>query len=192
MRRRVRIVTTIGLALVLATGLGGCLYFPRAFQLTDGAGTEAQPWWCAGSPDLDAAQCQNFSAILDVATEEAQKHMTLADALAAGFAPTAGAPDDLGYAVGSPRSSFIAGAPNILLYESSAPDARLVGFAYAVTGAEPTGFAGDRDQWTAVGDPAVWWLPVWALRGYENQPDVFAASHPCLVDGGHLTATTDP
>ncbi|MBX3313385.1 MAG: 5'/3'-nucleotidase SurE [Actinobacteria bacterium] len=192
MGRRARMVTTIGLALVLATGLGGCLYFPRSFQLTDGSGTEAQPWWCGGSPELSAAQCQNFSAILDVAIAEAQAHMTVADALADGLTPTAGAPAGVGYAMGTARASFVAGSPNVLLYESSAPGARLVGFAYAVTGAEPSGFDGDRDHWIAVGDPAVWWLPVWALRGYENQPDVFAASHPCLVGGGHVTATTDP
>lgn len=181
------------LLLVLALAASGCFYYPQSFNLTNGKGTELSPWWCGGTTALGTDDCRSFSASLDVATVVAEQYMTVGAATTAGLTATPDAPPDMGYAMGAPSATFDGGRPNIRLYESAAPGARLVGFAYAVTGTKPAGFDGTRDDgyWISRGDTPVWWLAVWAVRGYENEPNIFATSHPCLVGGGHLTSTQD-
>lgn len=55
----------------------------------------------------------------------------------------------------------------------------------------PAGFAGNRDAWTFDVENSIWWLQAWAIRGYQNHPDLFAGAHPCLAPGVTLTATSD-
>jgi 5'-nucleotidase len=67
-----------------------------------------------------------------------------------------------------------------LLYDGTGADARVVGVEWNVTAASaPAGFSGSSDVWTDQGD-GTWRLRAWILRPFENQPNLFATTHPCL------------
>ena len=92
--------------------------------------------------------------------------------------------------------TFDAGHPDVLLYDGTGPTAQVVGIEYTVGNGvagnpAPEGFAGPNDVWTDVGS-GYWRLRVWILRPFQNQPNVFADSHPCLGAGGAIYDETAP
>lgn len=188
---RTRAVTkVVALAVTLALAATGCFYTALADQYITANGG-AVPWWCQGPPDLTPAECHDFSIELDAAISGAAPYFDLGSFTATGATEITSRPADIGVAYGAVSPTFDPSAPNVLLYDGTAASSRLVGLAWAISGAEPAGFAGSRDVWVPVGAPAVWWLTAWVVPGYENHPDVFAASHPCLEPGESLSATTD-
>ncbi len=179
-------------AIVLSIAMlaSGCFYTTLVNHYTNSNGG-AVPWWCRGSPDLTPAECHAFSVHVDGALMYAYPNFDLTTFMGTGATEIVDRPADIGVAYGTVSSSFTPNQPNVFLYDGSSPTSRLVGVAWAISGNEPTGFAGTRDVWTSVGSPGVWWLTAWVVPGYENHPNVFAASHPCLASGVTLTATTD-
>ena len=66
----------------------------------------------------------------------------------------------------------------------------MAGIEFNVTSATaPAGFVGTNDTWDDQGD-GTWRLRVWILRPFQNEPDVFADTHPCLDAGGPIYDTT--
>lgn len=188
-RGRVRLAA---LTAVLTLLVSAC-YFPAAARYTERTG--AVPWWCQGSPDLTIAECLTFSLQLDLAIDLAHQYPTLAAATGAGATAVPGAPEGTGHAVALPGAAteFRPGRPNVLLYTGADPADRLAGVAWRVAGAlPPEGFDGPRDAWAQVDGAGDWWLAAWVIRGYENHPQVFAATHPCLASGVTLNSTSDP
>ncbi|MDX1736417.1 MAG: 5'/3'-nucleotidase SurE, partial [Halioglobus sp.] len=166
-----------GLLMVLTFFLSGCYFTLGAARYMERTG--GVPWWCQGSPDLTTAECQLFSAYLDFATRFAFDRWTYQDGTNAGGVPSVA---NARVQLFGAASSFNPMAPNLIEYESTAPGARAISVGWRITdpAGPPAGFAGPRDVWIA--DPTLadtWVLQTWILRGYENQPDVFAATHPC-------------
>lgn len=177
------------LLLTMATLLNGC--FLTASQNDYARDDGTVPWWCRGTPDLTAEECKALSFQFDIAYHlAAQPYPTLATVPGATAIPNT--PSGIGYAVPQPGapSSFLAQYPNVLLYAGDSADSQLAGVAWRIIGAQPEGFPGARDVWIEV-TPGVWWLTAWIVRGYENHPNVFAASHPCLATGVTLSSSTD-
>lgn len=187
-------VARSALLLGLSSLVSGCYFLPTAVRdFTRPGGTP--PWWCKGTPDLGQEECQNFSLNLDINMVVAGQYTTLSKLSAAGGAEVVNRPANIGVAftnVPTP-GSFDPNVPNVFLYEGANPDSRLVGFAWEIDAdTAPAGFVGDRDVWTQDSTTGNWWLTVWVVRGYENHPNVFAASHPCLTSTASiLTSTTD-
>lgn len=187
---RVRVLLAITMSLVLS----GC-YTVTTVQLIQASGPS--PWWCQGTPNLSDMECLNLSYKLDTGVFIANQFRNLSEFTSAGATALPNSvQDSIGnaYAV-MPQAAFNPAVPNVLLYDGTGPNARLVGIAWTVAGQPglpPSGFVGNRDVWTF--DPAGnrWWLQAWAIRGYQNHPDVFADAHPCLAPGVTLTSTTDP
>lgn len=180
-------------ALVLSALLAGC-YTPAALRLIQSGG--GSPWWCQGTPNLTDEECLLLSFELDRGLENAFQYLTLSDFMAAGAtAVPNSAQNSVGSAYGiAPLGGFNPAAPNVLLYDGSTPGSRLVGIAWAIAGVAglpPDGFDGNRDVWTWDAANSTWWLQAWVVRGYQNHPNLFASSHPCLAPGVTLTSTTD-
>lgn len=178
--------------LVLTASVSGC-YWTEARRDYTRDGTV--PWWCKGSPDLVKAECMSLSLSFDGGLYFAYQYPTVGDFAAAGATEISNRPDDIGVAytnVATP-STFNSDTPNVLLYDGTSPTSRLVGVAWEVSGATaPEGFDGDRDVWSQDPTTENWWLTAWVVRGYQNHPNVFAASHPCLTSTGSiLTSTSD-
>jgi 5'-nucleotidase len=177
----------------LCLALSGC-YTTAAHRLIQSGG--GLPWWCQGPPNLTTQQCLDFSFKIDLGLESAYQFQTLAKYQAAGAtAVTNAVQNSIGsaYAI-TPLAPFNPAKPNVLLFDGSLPTSRLVGIAWATGGVAelpPSGFAGDRDEWTFDAANSAWWLQAWVVRGYQNHPDVFAAAHPCLAPGVTLGSTTD-
>ena len=177
--------------LLAAALVSGC-YFPAAVR-DSGRPGGTTPWWCKGTPDLSSPQCLDFSWNLDVGVTVAMLNQTLADF--AGATAIANRPANIGVAytrVATP-TTFNPFAPNVYLYDGSSPTSRLVGVAWEIsTLTAPEGFPGNRDAWTQDTNTNNWWLTAWVIRGHENHPNVFAASHPCLTSNASiLTSTAD-
>jgi 5'-nucleotidase len=182
------------LLLGLSTVVTGCYFYPSAvrdYHRNDGT----TPWWCKGSPDLSQQDCMIFSLNLDYGMAAATPYAKLSALTVAGGTEVVNRPANIGVAyskVAAP-TIFDPNAPNVFLYDGSNSDSRLVGFAWEIDSvAAPAGFAGDRDVWSQDGTTGNWWLTAWVVRGHENHPDLFAASHPCLTSTASiLTSTTD-
>jgi 5'-nucleotidase len=182
------------MVLGLSTLVSGCYFYPAAlhdFQRNDGT----TPWWCKGSPNLGEDECLSFSLNLDSALATGNPYRKLSSLTAAGGAEVVNRPANIGVAytrVATP-TAFNPNSPNVFLYEGSGSDSRLVGIAWEIDSATaPDGFAGDRDVWSQNPTTGNWWLAAWVVRGYENHPNVFAASHPCLTSTSTiLTSTND-
>lgn len=156
------------------------------------------PWWCEGTPAISNDACQALSAQFDLMSDALTPYRTVANVTGAGATPLTPTPSGVGsaYRLPSAPGSFSEAKPQVLLYAGSAPTDRLAGFAHVVTtgpgAGPPAGYPGSRDVWVEIDAVSgTWMLPVWIVRGYENQPNVFAASHPCLATGVTLTATTN-
>jgi 5'-nucleotidase len=189
-----RSLAKAALLLVLATMVSGCYFYPAAARDYQRVGGTT-PWWCKGTPDLAQQQCQEFSLNLDFDVFIASLYPKLSDLTVAGGTEVTNRPANIGVAytkVATP-TTFDPNVPNVFLYDGNSPTSRLVGFAWEInSGTAPAGFVGDRDVWTQNGTTGNWWLTAWVTRGYENHPDVFAASHPCLTSTSTiLTSTTD-
>lgn len=177
------------MVVALAASLGGC-FLPAANR--DAARDGSLPWWCKGSPDLTIAQCASFSWNLDIATAVAGNYTTLANL--AGATEVVNRPDNIGvaYTNAATPTVFDPNIPNVFLYDGNSPTSRLVGVAWEIDSeSAPAGFEGDRDVWTQNATTGNWWLTAWTTRGYENHPNVFAASHPCLTNSGSTLASTN-
>ncbi|MCU0269200.1 MAG: 5'/3'-nucleotidase SurE [Acidimicrobiales bacterium] len=187
MKRRVQIV----LVAVLAVGLSGCLYFPSTVRTQAFAG--ATPWWCTSAANgaLSEQDCRTLSAQLDVALAVAHAHPVGGDALAAGATVTAYATGvGAGFELSGPTEAFDPAAPDTLLYDADAADAQIAGVEWNVAATSaPEGFAGANDVWTET-DTDVWTLRAWIVRPFQSQPEVFAATHPCLEAGGPVYDVT--
>ncbi len=181
----------LAIILLVGTALAGC-YAPQAVRDYDRDGTV--PWWCQGTPNLTKQECVTFSWQLDLSVARAASYPMLADALAAGATSITNVPGGIGHAVTLPGAPgvFDAEFPNVLLYTGTDPVSRIAGVAWRFFGTEPTGFPGNRDIWQFEGVSGAWWLSAWIVRGYQNHPDVFAATHPCLAANIVPTSTTEP
>ncbi len=180
------------LTAVVALVASGCLYYPSA-ERNAAVQPQPRPWWCTSNvgSDLSLTDCTSLSAQLDVALDAADSHWHASQAIADGA--TAG-PYVTGtgsaFAVSPPASSFNPATPDTYLYAGTDPTSQLAGLEWNVIGASPpAGFAGDNDQWTETSTD-VWTLNVWIVRGFENEPDVFASTQPCLAAGGAIFDTT--
>ena len=179
---------------VTALVASGCLYFPYAVR-NAAVQPQASPWWCTSNvgSDLSTNDCESLSAELDLSlTNAAYTHLHASDAIAAGAtASPYVAGTGAAFAVSGPRSTFNSAGPDTYLYDGTGPSARLVGMEWNVTGASPpAGFPGDNDVWTETSD-GVWTVHVWSVRPFENEPNVFAPTQPCLAAGGAIYDTTD-
>jgi len=178
----------------LVTMVSGCYFLPSAVRDYARPGGTT-PWWCKGSPDLNQTDCQNFSLNLDFDMFVAAPYPKLSNLTAGGGAEVVNRPANIGVAytkVPTP-TTFDPNSPNVFLYDGNSPTSRLVGFAWEIdSDTAPAGFVGGRDVWSQDGTTGNWWLTAWVVRGHENHPNVFAASHPCLTSSGSiLTSTTD-
>lgn len=203
--RPARRLGSIALAGAVALLCSSCLYFPGFRQLQQGS-PGAVPWWCEANGSgaaLSLEACDVLSLQLDLIYVDAAQYPTVADATEAG-ATYVGSPEGAGAVyqrAGADTSTFDVDGPQLLVYTGTDPDDRLAAVAHRVItgGAAPEGYPGDRDAWielpAEVGTASVgsgdWVLPMWFVRGFEHQPDLFAATHPCLADGVVYTATTD-
>ena len=186
--RTVRLVVCAVAVVMIAAG---CAHLQSANRYAAAPGTVSEPYWCApeSRPALSAADCKSLSGQLDLAAFIAHAHHTAATATADGAASSAyeagaGAP----FRFRDPTAAFDPLAPDTLLYDSTAPTAQVVGIEWNVAAASaPEGFTGPNDVWDNVGG-GVWRLRAWILRPFENEPNVFAATHPCL---GASSATYD-
>ncbi|MEZ5570811.1 MAG: 5'/3'-nucleotidase SurE [Halioglobus sp.] len=195
-----RLVTSFGssrpriiksaLLLTLATLVSGC-YTPMAQRDYVRDGTV--PWWCKGSPDLTQQECVAVSWNFDIGLYVASQYPTVAAIQAAGGTERTDRPANIGvaYARAAVPTTFNPNLPNVQLYDGNTPSSRLVGVAWEISSASaPDGFAGERDIWTQDANTGNWWLTAWIVRGYENHPNLFAASHPCLTTTGSILSST--
>jgi 5'-nucleotidase len=179
----------------LAFAASGCTFRPFANRWAASPGTLDEPFWCTPTPGtaLGASDCQALSSQLDFATLFAFAHDDAAQAIAHGATTT-------GYVAGvgapftfvAPTSTFDYHSPDTLLYDGTGPGAQVAGMEWNVSSgaAAPAGFTGANDVWTNEGG-GVWQLRVWVLRPFQNEPNVFASTHPCLAAGGPVYSLTD-
>ncbi len=181
----------------MAFATSGCYFFPAARQLRNASGGADVPWWCDGSPALSNSDCDSFSLQLDQIIDWASAYPHASDAIAAGgtlLGTSSG--HGTAYAMPGRPATFTPNKPQVLIYAGDTGSARLAGVGHRLllgSGAPaPAGYPGGRDTWIqGDADQGEWILPMWVIRGFENQPDVFADSQPCLVDSVTYTATTD-
>ena len=181
----------VPLLIVIALVSSSC-FFREAWRVDTASGGTAVASWCQGPVDLSASDCLAVSAAFDVALAKVAPYRSLGEFTAAGATEVTSRPDGIGVPFALPGccAAFDPLSPSLLLYDGASPSSRLVGVGWAVDGAEPAGFAGDLDQWTEVGGR--WFLAAWIVRGYLNDPNVFASSHPCLLAGAVYTDTSSP
>ena len=185
------------LALSLTAMLSGCFY-PKAVRDSNRVGyLNNEPWWCKGASDagvsvLTEAECLTLSINLDGANYNANLYPTVGDLPAEAFLLMA-SPSGGGYAyqMSTTRpTQFEPANPNIRLYAGVTDDSRLVGVAWLIDSVTaPEGYPGDRDSWSQWLSDPLWSLTAWIVQGYENHPNVFAASHPCVDSAGVISHT---
>jgi 5'-nucleotidase len=187
------VLRVVALTAVVAVAASGCLFYP--YETRNVAGSpQPQPWWCSSNVgvQLSSSDCQHLSADLDLDLSFADGYRHASDATAAGatagsYQPGVGA----AFALRPPTAAFNAAQPDTLLYAGADPSSQLAGLEWNVASASaPSGFPGANDVWTQ-SSPGVWTLHAWLIRPFLNEPDVFAASHPCLGSSGAIFDTTD-
>ena len=153
-----------------------------------------EPFWCTTTPGdaLSVADCEVLSAQLDFGLAFAHNHFRASSATAAGAVST---PYEAGVGAAfhftEPRTSFDYRRPDTLRYDGTGSDAQVVAIEWNVFSASaPAGFRGGNDVWHEDG-PGTWQLHVWLLRPFQNEVNVFAATHPCLTGGGPIYDVTD-
>lgn len=190
--RGLRVVASVVVLLVMASG---CAFTGSALRHASAPGQVAEPWWCApsGAVALDATTCTNLSAQLDGAQLFAHQHLHVSDATGAGATGSAYVTGvGAAYRFHAPTATFDANQPDTLLYDGTDPASQVAGMEWNVVSASaPGGFVGPNDVWTDTGDN-VWQLRVWALRPFQNQPNVFADTHACLGASGPIYDLSDP
>ena len=163
---------------------------------------------------LDAATREELAAQLVAARDIAMRHPTVADAEAAGYSMVTGYVPLIGAHYinwGTMDGTFDIAVPEMLLYDGTDPDSRIVGLSYwKLNEGEPTGFAGPNDHWhqhdglclrdrvviagessteaecAAMGGAKVsagnaWMVHAWVVPGWESPQGVFSPEHPGLV-----------
>jgi hypothetical protein len=105
----------------------------------------------SGNAPMDRVARERLAGELGQAGRVAQQFATVADAEAAGYRavtpylPLIGAHYMRFLSV---DGTFDIAQPEMLLYDGTSPDARIVGLSYYVTGdSEPAGFTGPNDRW---------------------------------------------
>jgi 5'-nucleotidase len=172
------------MAAILTVVATGCQFTASANRYVTSPGSVTEPWWCrsGGSQPLTGPDCQAVSVQLDVARAFAYRYPHASDAAAAGATPS---PYEQGvgaaFRFSGATDDFAADRPDTLRYDGTNANAQLVAIEWNVhSGATPpAGFAGDEDHWTGVGG-GVWQLHAWVIRPFQNEPQVFATTHPCL------------
>ncbi len=186
----------IAMAVTFTAVLNGCFYQQLVRDIARVGYSGNEPWWCLGASDfgssvLTEAECKELSLQLDGAIFRGNMYPTVAD-LPAGAALLASTPGNLGAAYqlsATLPTVFAPNNPNVRLYDGSAADSRIVGVAWRIDSvAAPAGYPGDRDLWVQDG-AGHWWLRAWIAQGYENHPNVFALTHPCLDASGAIPHT---
>lgn len=186
----------VALAVSFTALLNGCFYqqLVRDVARVGYAGNE--PWWCLGASDVGASvltqsECETLSLQLDGSIYRGNMHPTVAD-LPAGATLLASTPGNHGAAYqmsATLPTTFAPTNPNVRLYSGTTADSRIVGVAWRIdSAAAPAGYPGDRDLWVQDGS-GHWWLRAWIAQGYENHPNVFALTHPCLDASGAIPHT---
>jgi 5'-nucleotidase len=178
--RKVRVVL---LAVVLVAAGAGCTLTQYAVRYAHGGGASAEPFWCAPTTGtaLAAGDCTSLSVQLDQASLFAYAHDHASTAIAAGatsspYVAGVGA----AFTFTAPTAAFDPAHPDTLLYDGTSGSAQVAGMEWNVASeSAPEGFVGPNDDWTDTGS-GVWRLRVWMLRPFQNQPNVFANTHPCL------------
>lgn len=173
---------------------GGCALTTSANRFAAAPGSVAEPFWCqpSGGTALTPSSCQTLSVQLDLAIVFAQRHVTAGAATAAGATSSAyGAGVGAAFRFSGPTNGFDFARPDTLLYDGTGSSAQVAGIEYNVASASaPAGFEGPNDVWTDIGG-GIWQLRVWMLRPFQNQPNPFAATHPCLGSTGPIYDATD-
>jgi 5'-nucleotidase len=189
--RYLRLVAIVGLVAVIGAG---CATLRSANRYQAAPTTVDEPFWCAPSAGvaLTANDCGALSAQLDLALVAAHGKLHGSDALAHGainFPYVEGVGSDFRFS--GPTETFNPAVPDTLLYDARNGAAQVAGIEYNVLGASaPAGFVGPNDVWTQTSDNT-WRLRVWMLRPFQNEPNVFADSHPCLGAAGGIYSLTD-
>jgi 5'-nucleotidase len=191
--RNLRIVALV-VALVVVSG--GCTFTEFAARFANGGGgSSAEPYWCApnGGTALSASDCTSLSIQLDEATVFAYAHDHASAAIAAAATSSAYVPGvGAAFTFTTPTATFNPELPDTLLYDGTSGSAQVAGLEWNVSSTTaPDGFVGPNDVWTNIGGD-VWQLRVWILRPFQNEPDIFADTHPCLGSTGPIYDVTDP
>ncbi len=185
-------VLAIVVAFVVVSG--GCTFTEFASRYANGGGANVEPFWCAptGGTALSGPNCTSLSLQLDQASLFAYAHDHAAAAVAAGATSSAYVPGvGAAFTFSAPPATFNAAQPDTLLYDGTSDSAQVAGMEWNISSATaPDGFVGPNDVWTDVGG-GVWQLRVWMLRPFQNEPNVFADSHPCLGNSGPIYDVTD-
>ena len=177
----------VAAAAVLVVVAGGCQLLGNANRYAAAPGSISAPFWCApsGGTPLTTSDCRTLSAQLDLASLVANVHHRVAVATTDGAVSSAyvaghGAP----FRFRGPTATFDPFAPDTLLYDGTGPTAQVVGIEWNVASTSaPDGFVGPNDSWKDLGG-GVWRVRAWILRPFQNEPNVFATTHPCLAAGG--------
>jgi 5'-nucleotidase len=188
--RKLRIVAVAVTLLVVASG---CTLLKSADRYAASPSTVAAPFWCkpTSGTALSIGDCRALSAQLDVAVFWANSHHTASRATADGatsspYVTGVGAP----FRFRGATATFDPIRPDTLLYDGTTPNAQVAGIEFNVKSASaPAGFAGPNDVWTKQAD-GTWRLRVWILRPFQNEPNVFAATHACLAASGAVYDVT--
>jgi 5'-nucleotidase len=191
--RNLRLLAIVGVLGLIASACG-TVY--SANRHAAAPGTVPKPFWCAPvhGASLNATDCQTLSAQLDLSLFAAHAQLQASNALANGYSASGGYVPGVGAALrrGGPTAAFDYRVPDTLLYDSVGSTAQVAGMEWNVASSTaPEGFAGPNDEWTET-SPGVWRLRVWMLRPFQNQPNLFADSHPCLGASGAIYSLTDP
>jgi hypothetical protein len=175
-------------------------------QHQHGTATPEQP--------LDRDTRAQLGLQLTSARAAAMSFPTVADAERAGYVKVTGYLPLIGAHYvnwGLMDGTFDIDHPEMLLYEGTSPDSRIVGLSYYVfSQGEPTGFAGPNDHWhqhiglclrdgVVVGGTQLtadecaarggakaeasdgWMVHAWVVPGWESPQGVFSPEHPGLV-----------
>lgn len=188
--RSARLIACVVVVLVVASG---CAALRSANRYVAAPGTATEPFWCRPTDGeavtLNGTDCQSLSGQLDFSLFMAHANLHVSDATAhgaTGSAYVAGV--GAAYRFSGPTSTFDYQKPDTLLYDGTLATSQVAGVEFNVAApSAPDGFVGPDDVWTDIGG-GVWQLRVWILRPFQNQPNVFATSHPCL---GVSTAVYD-
>jgi 5'-nucleotidase len=188
---------SVAALLVMCTALSSGCYWQKVVRDINRAGYLGnEPWWCLGASDsgstvLTGVECKNLSLQFDGAVFRANMYLTVGD-LPVGATLLGSTPNGMGAAYqmsATLPTVFEPNNPNIRLYAGTTADSRIVGVAWLVDSvAAPAGFSGDRDVWVPDGS-GNWWLQAWIMQGYQNHPNVFASTHPCLNASGAIAHT---
>ncbi len=190
-----RYLRVIAGVVALAFASSGCTLLGAANRWVASPTTSDEPFWCTPTPGtpLGTSDCQVFSAQLDVASLTAYAHDHASQAVADG-ATTTGYVAGLGapFTFAAPPSTFDYRHPDTLLYDGIGSSAQVAALEWNVSSGAtpPDGFPGTNDVWTSLGG-GIWQLKVWILRPFQNEVNVFAASHPCLGAIGGTYSLTD-